>query len=104
RRANDREPAFGLIAKSRLNALSGNGDPRATGRIIAGQRILREHNVFEFPLCHDFAPTRARPRAKIDNVIGRSDRLLIVLNYDDGIAEIAETAQSAQQPPVVTLV
>ena len=42
-------------------------------------------------LGHNFAATRARARPKIDNVVGSPDRFFIVLDHDDGIAEIAQS-------------
>src|SRR5258706_4846978 len=45
---------------------------------------------------------RARP--EIDQVIGRLHRLLIVLDDDDGVAEVAQLAKCIQEARVVALV
>src|SRR5262249_10982407 len=44
----------------------------------------------------------ARPH--VHDPIGGADRLLVVLDNDDGIAEVAQPLQGSQQSPVVTLV
>src|SRR5215210_6422050 len=41
---------------------------------------------------------------EIDQVIGGLHRLLVVLDDDDGVAEIAQLSQSVQQPGIVALV
>ena len=41
---------------------------------------------------------------EIDHVVGRPDRLLVVLDDDDGVAEIAQARQRRQQLAVVALV
>ena len=41
---------------------------------------------------------------EIDQVVGRTDRFLIVLHDHDGVAEVAQTAQRLQEPCVIALV
>ena len=43
-------------------------------------------------------------RADVDHVIGRQDRVLVVLDHDDAVAEAAEAPQRIEQPFVVPLV
>ena len=81
----------------------GNGDARAAGKVICSQRILRAQEFFELSLRNEFSATRTRARAKIENVISRPNRFLIVLDHNDGIAEIAQTAQRCQQARIVAL-
>ena len=109
-RADDRQPAgsfrvargFGAICRLRP-AACGIGMRDAAGKIIGRQRILRAQNFLERSLRHDLAAARAGARPEIENVIGRADRFLIVLDHDDGIPEIAQPAQRAEQPRVVAL-
>src|ERR1017187_3478166 len=68
------------------------------------QRILRAKNFSQHPLRNNFPAAGTRARTKIDNVIGRSDCFFVVLNHDDGIAQIAETSQRLEQARVVALV
>ncbi len=42
--------------------------------------------------------------ADIDDVIGGEDRVLVMLDDDDGVAEVAQAAQRAEQPLIVALV
>ena len=45
---------------------------------------------------------RARP--DVDHVVGDADRLLVVLDDDHGVAEIAQPHERLDQAPVVALV
>ena len=95
------QPSSGL--RSVLFAASESRIRERAGKIIGGQRIFRAQNVFELSLGHDFTTARSRARAKIDNVIGGANRFFIVLDHDDGIAEIAQPSQRAEQARVVAL-
>ena len=46
----------------------------------------------------------ARARAQIQDVVGGADRLLVVLDHQHGVAEIAQPAQRVEQAAVVALV
>ena len=46
----------------------------------------------------------ARPRAHVDDVVGRAHGLLVVLHHDDGVAQVAQPQQRVDEPPVVALV
>ena len=46
----------------------------------------------------------ARTRTDVDDMVGDADRLLVVLDDDDGVAEIAESQQRVDEPLVVALV
>jgi len=50
------------------------------------------------------AAVHARAGADVDDVIGGAYGLLVVLDHDDGVAEIAQVGQRAQQAVVVALV
>ena len=58
----------------------------------------------ERALRHDLPAARARAGAEIENVIRGANRVFIVLDHDDGIAQVAQPAQRADQPVVVALV
>ena len=51
----------------------------------------------------DLAAARAGARAEIENVIGGADRFLIVLDDDDGIPEVAQSAERGEQARVIAL-
>ncbi len=62
-----------------------------------------EH-FLERALRDELAAARAGAGAEVDHVIGGADGVLIVLDHDDGIAEIAQAAERADEPVVVALV
>ena len=47
---------------------------------------------------------RAGAGADVDQVIGGADAVLIVLDHDDGVADVAQAQQRADQARVVALV
>ena len=49
------------------------------------------------------AAVHAGTRADIDNMVSIADRVLIVLDHQDGIAQIAEVNERAQQALVIPL-
>ena len=57
-------------------------------------RALRDHA----------AAVHAGAGPEVDDVVGVADRVLVVLDHDHGVAEIAQAVQRAQQPIVVALV
>src|SRR5215203_4280615 len=68
------------------------------------RRAIRLDQLGGGPL-KDHAPAvLARAGAEIHHVIGRADRLLVVLDDDDGVAQVAEAVQRAEQRTVVALV
>src|SRR5699024_9041405 len=42
--------------------------------------------------------------ADVDDEVGRIDRVLVVLDHEDRVAEVAEAQQRVDEAPVVTLV
>ncbi len=53
---------------------------------------------------HDLPTESAGPGAEVDHVVGGLDGVGIVLDHDDGVAEIAETSQRGEEALVVPLV
>ncbi len=49
------------------------------------------------------AAARTGAWSKIENVIGRANRFLVVLDHDDGIPEVAQPAERCEQSRVVAL-
>ena len=45
----------------------------------------------------------ARPGADVEHVVGGADRILVVLDHDDGVAEVAQPPQRVEQPCIVAL-
>ena len=86
------------------------------GRRVAGVAIvispLRYLPVIDAGFAHDlvdrargddFAAVLARARTEIDDVVRGAHRLLVVLDDDHGVAEIAQLLERGEQPRVVAL-
>ena len=52
----------------------------------------------------DLAAVLARARPDVDDVVGDADRLLVVLDDDHGVAEVAQAHERVDQALVVALV
>ncbi len=76
----------------------------ATAREIrAGQRTRLPEDRIERTLGDDFAAVLARARTDIDHPVSGADRLLVVLDDDDRVAEITHAEERADELRVVTL-
>src|SRR4029453_4377870 len=84
-------------------ALFWNRDARAPGEIVRRQRIFRAKNFRNTALGYNLAPPWTRARSQIDDVVGGADCFFIVLNHDDGIAEVAQSPQRSKQTSIVAL-
>ena len=62
------------------------------------------HDGGRRPLRHHPPAVDARARPHVHHVIGGADRLLVVLDHDHRVAEIAQPQQAGQQSGVVALV
>ena len=82
----------------------GNIDRQFAGEIFAGQRIRIAHDVGWRALGDDMATMHAGAGADIDHMIGEANGILVVLDHDHGVAEVAQPLQRFQQPRIVALV
>ncbi len=53
---------------------------------------------------HDLAAVLAGARPDVDDIVGDADRLLVVLDDEHGVAEVAKSHERVDQPAVVALV
>ena len=72
-------------------------------RYWRGERILDLQDLVERALRDELAAARARAGTEVEDVIGGADGVLVVLDDDHGIAEVAQAAQRADEPVVVAL-
>ena len=79
-------------------------DRQFAGEIFAGQRIRIAHDVLRRALRDDMAAMHAGAGADVEHVIGESNGVLVMLDHDHGIAEVAQPLQRFQQPRIVALV
>ena len=61
-------------------------------------------DVLDRALGHHLAAEAPRAGTQVDHVVGRLDRVLVVLDDDDRVAEVAQPAQRGEQSLVVALV
>ena len=66
--------------------------------------VSRPPRPVDRPGVHDVAAVLPRARADVDDVVGRADRLLVVLDHDDRVAEVAQPLERADEALVVPLV
>ena len=83
-------------SRARESSRARRGTPRQRARVRGDLRgrALRD----------DLAAQLPGPGPEVDDVVGREDRLLVVLDDDDGVPEIAHREQRVQQLAVVALV
>ena len=84
-------------------ACSGDLDRFAPRQIMTGDRPVDRAQVIDAPLGDDFTAVHAGAGTDIDDVVGAADGVLVMLDDDHRIAEIAQVGQRFQQPLVVTL-
>ena len=56
------------------------------------------------PLRHQLSAVYAGAGTQVHHVVRLADRLLVVLDHDNRVAEVAQLLESCEQPPVVALV
>ena len=74
-----------------------------SGQEHPGQRRAGAQDLLVGPREYNLPAVHARPRTQIDDVVGGSQGLLVVLDHDQGVAQIPQAQQGVQQPPVVPL-
>ena len=103
-RAADR--ARSIAACGGSAALVGHRDRaarrRGTGRSATG-RLAHRRSVGR-ALGDDLAAVDAGARPHVDHLVGGADRLLVVLDHDHRVAEVAQPPEGREQPVVVALV
>jgi hypothetical protein len=68
----------------------GNLHRQFAGEIFSGQRFRIVHDVGRRALRDDVAAMDAGARADIDDMIGEANGVLVVLDHDHGVAEVAQ--------------
>ena len=80
------------------------GALRDVPREVAARQGLRIRRHFgERPRRDDPAARFARARPHVDHEVRRADRVLVVFDHDDGVPEVAQTAERFDQAVVVAL-
>ncbi len=87
----------------RRPALFRHRDLLQPDEVLAGERGGIGHDLVRRSGGHDLAAMHSGAGADIDDEIGGADGLLVVLDHQHGIAEIAQMTQGFEQPGVVAL-
>ena len=99
-RAVEVEQAFAVARR----AFGGNGNGFAPREVFAGERFRVRGDFCGRAFGDDAPAVDARAGTDIDDVIGSADGVFVVLNDDDGVAQIAQAQEAIQQAGVVALV
>ena len=62
------------------------------------------HDDLRRPGRDHLAAGDAGPWPQVDHIVRSADRLLVVLNHQDGVAKVAQPLQCVEQPDIVPLV
>ena len=89
--------------RGRAAPLRGHLDSTLAREILAREAGARLDRVGR-PVVDDLAALRAGARPEVDHVIGGADRLLVVLDDDDAVAEIAQAPEGGDEARVVASV
>ena len=85
-------------------ALLRNGDLALPGEVLTRDGVLRSDEPFHGSLEHDLAAVLACSGTDVDDMVGNADRLLVVLDDENRVAEVAKPHERVDQPAVVPLV
>ena len=93
-----------LAARGARAAYGGDRDLAAAGEVLAGDRVGVVVEPLDRAAVHDLAAVLAGARADVDDPVGGLDGVLVVLDDDQGVAELLEPDQRLDEPLVVALV
>ena len=91
------------LALLRRAALFRQRDLPRAGEILPGEAGGVGHDVVGRALGDDLAAVDAGAGADVDHVVGLHDGVLVVLDDDDGVADVAQVLERAEQALVVAL-
>ena len=82
----------------------GNGNRQAAGEVATRDRALLLDEALDRSGVDDLTPVLAGTGTDVDDPVGRLDGVLVVLDDDEGVAEVAQTGQRLDEAVVVALV
>src|SRR5882762_2941595 len=82
-------------------AFFGDGDFGGTAQILTGEGFRRVFDLLRLALGDEVAAGVARAGAEVDDEIGAADGVFIVLDDEDGVAEIAKMFEGAEKAIIV---
>src|SRR5439155_18405884 len=78
-----------------------HGDRQASGEVLAGERLVRLSHLLWSPRGYEISAVAAGARAEVDHVVGAPDSLLVVLDHEHRVAEVAQALERPEQALVV---
>ena len=91
-------------AATGLAALLGHADHALAGEVGTGHGVRACHDLLRRARANHLAAVLARAGAHIDHKVRRADGVLIMLDHDDGVTDVAQALQSLDQALVIALV
>ena len=79
-------------------------DPPRAREELPGQGLLDQHDLFGRAAGDDVPAVLAGAWAHVDHVVRGAHRVLVVLDHEHGVAEVAQALQRRDQPLVVAVV
>ena len=93
------------LARRPARRVAGTAMLPLAGEVLAGDRLSGAFMMSgSVPCAHDLAAVHARAGADVHDIVGGADRVLVVLDDDERVAEVAQAAQRVEQLVVVALV
>ena len=96
------EPVAGQRPRSLVRRGS-RDDVDMPGEILAGHRVRIRHDLGGRARGHDVAAVLARAGAEVEHVVGLANRVFIVLDDENRVAQVAQIFERRDQPLVVAL-
>ena len=86
------------LLAARLAPPRGHGNRNLPGEIAPGQRIGIGFNLGEYALGQQLAAELTRAGTQVEQMIGGAQNIGIVLDHQDGVAQVAQFFEDADQP------
>ena len=83
--------------------VAGSGNLAAPGQILRGHAVRAGQHFLGPAGGHHFAAMDAGAGPHIDQIVGGADGVLVMLDHDDRVAQVAQALQRSQQALVVAL-
>jgi len=77
-------------------ALFGYGNFSSARKVVSGQRGFRVHNVLHCTLGNDGASVHSSTRTDVNNMVGVSNRIFVMLDNEDGVTNVTQVDECSQ--------
>src|SRR5262249_4730828 len=80
-----------------------DGHDQLAGEVFPGPGLRRRNEILDLALRNDVTAMDACAPANMRHVIGSTGRVFVVLDNNDGVAEVAQTFERFQEPRIIAL-